>query len=157
MHEKLAMEFHEHKLMHLKEAAAVPMFFSNQHQFRTDELGDLLTGIIATQQPLEVIPDDDHLDSSDGRPFQSSFAARREDCVTTPGWRTKRKRLSMHEKLPMEFHERKLMYLKEEHDMTMQILHVELAMKEEERNRKQQQYQCSSQTSTSSGSRYFYL
>lgn len=32
----------------------------------TDELGDLLTGIIESQQPLEGIPDDDHLDSSLG-------------------------------------------------------------------------------------------
>ncbi|CAB1325701.1 unnamed protein product [Coregonus sp. 'balchen'] len=96
----------------------------------TDELGDLLTGIIDSQQPLEGIPDDDHLDSLDGGPFQFSFeaddhhslegiredegqpatsaAARRKDCVTNPGWRTKTKRLSMHEKLAMEFHVRKL-------------------------------------------------
>ncbi|KAK6308726.1 hypothetical protein J4Q44_G00201890 [Coregonus suidteri] len=116
---------------------------------------------------------------SDGGPFQSSFeaddhhclvgirqdegqpttsaAARREDWVTNPGRRTKTKRLSMCDKLAMEFNERKLMYLKEEHDMKMQIINVELAMKEEERNRKQQQYQCSSRTSTSSGSRYFHL
>ncbi|CAB1343172.1 unnamed protein product [Coregonus sp. 'balchen'] len=109
-----------------------------------DELGDFLTGIIDSQQPLEGIPDDDNLDSSDGGPFQSSFgrthsfnmchprlqgiSARREDCVTNQGRRTKTKRLSMHEKLAMEFHERKLMYLKEEHVMKMQILHVELAM-----------------------------
>ncbi|KAK2905496.1 hypothetical protein Q8A67_007295 [Cirrhinus molitorella] len=32
---------------------------------KTDELSDLLTGIIQHQQPLEVIPDDDHLNSSD--------------------------------------------------------------------------------------------
>ncbi|KAA0722993.1 hypothetical protein E1301_Tti023402 [Triplophysa tibetana] len=31
----------------------------------TEELGDLLAGIIENQQPLEGIPDDDHLDSSD--------------------------------------------------------------------------------------------
>ncbi|CDQ70718.1 unnamed protein product [Oncorhynchus mykiss] len=49
-----------------------------------------------------------------------------------------RQKLSMHEKLTMEFNERKLMYLKEEHDMKMHILHVELSMKEEERNMKQQ-------------------
>ncbi|CAB1340204.1 unnamed protein product [Coregonus sp. 'balchen'] len=82
----------------------------------TDELGDLLTGIIDSQQPLEGIPDDDLLDCSDGGLFQSSFgitqyegqpatstAARREDCVTNQGWRTKTKRLSMHEKLPWYF------------------------------------------------------
>lgn len=39
----------------------------------TDDLGHLLTSIIDSQQPLEGIPDDDHLDSSDGAPFQSSF------------------------------------------------------------------------------------
>ncbi|CAB1326022.1 unnamed protein product [Coregonus sp. 'balchen'] len=37
--------------------------------------------------------------------------------VTNPGRRTKTKRLSMHEKLAMEIHECKLMYLTEEHDM----------------------------------------
>lgn len=37
----------------------------------------------------------------------------------------------MHEKLAMEFHEHKLKYLKDEHEMKMKILHVELAMKEE--------------------------
>ncbi|CAB1311880.1 unnamed protein product [Coregonus sp. 'balchen'] len=84
-------------------------------------------------------------------------AARRKDCVTNPGRRTKTNRLSMHEELAMEFHERKLMYLKEDHDVKMQIINVELAMKEEERNMKQQQYQCSSQISTSLGSRYFHL
>ena len=31
----------------------------------TDQLDDLLTGIMENQQPLENIPDDDHLDSSD--------------------------------------------------------------------------------------------
>ncbi|KAJ8399589.1 hypothetical protein AAFF_G00410000 [Aldrovandia affinis] len=31
----------------------------------TDDLGDLLTGIIKSQQPLEGIPDDDHLDSAE--------------------------------------------------------------------------------------------
>ena len=30
---------------------------------KTDELADLLTGIIEDQQPLDSIPDDDHLDS----------------------------------------------------------------------------------------------
>ncbi|KAJ8406669.1 hypothetical protein AAFF_G00295850 [Aldrovandia affinis] len=30
-----------------------------------DELGDLLTGIIESQQPLEGIPDYDHLDSAE--------------------------------------------------------------------------------------------
>ena len=30
---------------------------------KTDELADLLTGIIEDQQPLDGIPDDDHLDS----------------------------------------------------------------------------------------------
>lgn len=78
-------------------------------------------------------------------------AARREDCVTNPGQRTKTKRLSMHEKLAMEFHERRLMHLKEGHNMKIHILPVELAIKEEG-NMKQHQYQCSSQTSTSLGS-----
>ncbi|CAB1344783.1 unnamed protein product, partial [Coregonus sp. 'balchen'] len=123
---------------------------------------------------LEGIPDDNHLDSSDkcleaddhhslegirqdeGQPATSA-AARREDCVTNPGWRTKTKRLSMQEKLAMEFPEHKLMYLKKEHDMKTRILHVELAMKKEERNRKHQQYKCFSRNSTSLGSRYFHL
>ncbi|CDQ94704.1 unnamed protein product [Oncorhynchus mykiss] len=39
----------------------------------TNELGDLMTVIIDSQQPLEGISDDDHLDSSDWGPFQSSF------------------------------------------------------------------------------------
>ncbi|CAB1337869.1 unnamed protein product, partial [Coregonus sp. 'balchen'] len=71
----------------------------------------------------------------------TSAATRREDYVTNPGRKTKTNRLSMHEKLAMEFNERKLVYLKEDHAMKMQILHVELAMKEEERNMMQQQYQ----------------
>ncbi|CAB1323588.1 unnamed protein product [Coregonus sp. 'balchen'] len=104
---------------------------------------------------------DDHhslegIRQEEGQPATSA-AAKREDCITKPGQRIKTKMLSIHEKLDMEFHERKLMYLKEEHDLKMQILHVELAMKEEERNMKQQQYQCSSRSSTSSGSRYFHL
>ncbi|CAB1313593.1 unnamed protein product [Coregonus sp. 'balchen'] len=117
----------------------------------TDELGDLLTGFIDSQQPLEGIPDDDHLDSSDWGPFQSSFGQPVSKSLTQAGGQ--RQRLSMHEKLAMAFHECKLMYLKKEHDMKMQILYVELAMEEEEeRNMKQQPYQCSSRTSTSSGS-----
>ena len=100
------------------------------------------------QQCNHFLEADDHhsleeIMQDEGQPTTSA-AARREDCVR------------MHEKLTMEFHEHKLMYLKEEHDMKMQILHVVLVMKEE-RNRKQQQYQCSSQTSTSSESRYFHL
>ncbi|KAK7116899.1 hypothetical protein R3I94_023272 [Phoxinus phoxinus] len=35
------------------------------HKDKTDELSDLLSGIIQHQQPLDGIPDDDHLDSSD--------------------------------------------------------------------------------------------
>lgn len=139
-----------------------------------------MTLIIDSQQPLEGIPDDDdddHLDSSDGAPFQSSFddhqslevlrqdesqpttaaAAWREDGVTNSGQMRRTKRLTMHEKLAMEFHEHKLKYLKDEHEIKMKILHVELAMKEEERNMKQQQYQCSTETSTSSGSRHLNL
>ncbi|KAK7175679.1 hypothetical protein R3I93_000059 [Phoxinus phoxinus] len=93
----------------------------------TDDLGDLLTSIIDSQQPLEGIPDDDHLDSSDGAPFQSSFddhqslealrqdksqpttaaAAWREDGVTNSGQMRRTKRLTMHEKLATEFHEHK--------------------------------------------------
>jgi len=34
-------------------------------QIKTDVLDELLTGILENQQPLENIPDDDHLDSSD--------------------------------------------------------------------------------------------
>ncbi|KAK5618548.1 hypothetical protein CRENBAI_016470 [Crenichthys baileyi] len=32
---------------------------------QTDELGELLTGMIESQKPLKGIPDDDHLDSSE--------------------------------------------------------------------------------------------
>ncbi|CAB1312195.1 unnamed protein product, partial [Coregonus sp. 'balchen'] len=104
----------------------------------TDELGDLLTGIIDSQQPLDGIPDDDHLDSSDGGPFQSSFGrAHSVNMVKVsllhlqqPGGKIvsltqaggQRQRLSMHEKLAMEFHERKLMYLKEEHEFKSFLL-----------------------------------
>ncbi|CAB1332578.1 unnamed protein product, partial [Coregonus sp. 'balchen'] len=87
----------------------------------TDELGDLLTGIIDSQHPLEEADDHHSLDGirqDEGQPTTSA-AARREDCVTKPGRRTKTKRLCMHEKLAMEFHEHKLMYLKEEPDMKM--------------------------------------
>jgi hypothetical protein len=57
----------------------------------------------------------------------------------------------MHEKLTMEFNELKLIYLKEEHVMKMQICYVELVPREEERNMKQHQYQCQG-TSGSTGS-----
>ena len=39
------------------------------------------------------------------------------------------KKITMHEKLAREFHERKIEYLKEEHEMKMRILEVELDMK----------------------------
>ncbi|CAB1332257.1 unnamed protein product [Coregonus sp. 'balchen'] len=80
------------------------------------------------------VADDHHclvgIRQDEGQPTTSA-AARREDWVTNLGRRTKTKRLSMCDKLAMEFNERKLMYLKEEHDMKMQIIYVELAMKEE--------------------------
>lgn len=43
------------------------------------------------------------------------------------------KRVTIHEKLAIEFHEHKLKYLKEEHEMKMKILQVELEMKMKER------------------------
>ena len=55
----------------------------------------------------------------------------REDAATT--FQQRPKRMSMHEKLALEFHEQKMKYLKEEHDMKMRILQVELDMKLEER------------------------
>ncbi|CAB1352198.1 unnamed protein product, partial [Coregonus sp. 'balchen'] len=55
--------------IYLKKTNAV----AHRERFKTDELVDLLTGIIDSQQPLEGISDDDHFDSSDGGPFQSSF------------------------------------------------------------------------------------
>ncbi|KAJ7992472.1 hypothetical protein DPEC_G00278900 [Dallia pectoralis] len=146
----------------------------------SDDLGDLLTAIIIcnhhSQRPLECIPGDDHVDSSNRAPFQSSFddhqssetlsrdegrsttsaVGTREDGITIPGQRTRTKRLTIHEKLAMEFHEHKIKYLKDEHEMKMRILNAELAMKEV-RKIKQQQYQCATETSTSSGSQYFEL
>ncbi|KAK2868836.1 hypothetical protein Q7C36_000707 [Tachysurus vachellii] len=120
-------------------------------------MGDLLIALIDSQQPLEGIPDDDHMDSSDGAPVQSSFddhvslegpregtcqpttseAARREDGVANLG--RKPKRQTIQEKLTMDYHEHKLKYLKEEHEIKMKIFNIELALKEEERNMKQQQ------------------
>lgn len=44
------------------------------------------------------------------------------------------KRLSIHERLAIEFHEHKLKYLREEHEMKMKILQVELEMKIKERD-----------------------
>ncbi|CAL8249941.1 unnamed protein product [Arctogadus glacialis] len=103
------------------------------------------------QQPLDGIPDDDHLDSgheelstneeiirtlveepvhSDCAPSTSGMASRRKDAATT--FQQRPKRMSMHEKLAFEFHEQKMKYLKEEHDMKMRILQVELDMKLEE-------------------------
>ncbi|XP_045929983.1 myb/SANT-like DNA-binding domain-containing protein 3 [Micropterus dolomieu] len=123
----------------------------------TDDLGDLLTSIIDNQQPLE----DDHqslevLRQDESQPTTAA-AAWREDGVTNSGQMRRTKRLTMYEKLSMEFHEHKVKYLKDEHEIKMKILHVDLAMKEEERNMKQQQCQCSTETSTSSGSRYLNL
>ncbi|KAJ8270582.1 hypothetical protein GJAV_G00116750 [Gymnothorax javanicus] len=71
---------------------------------QTDELADLLTGIIEDQQPLDGIPDDDHLDSgheelntneeiiltlveepvhSDCAPSTSGMESQRKDAATT--------------------------------------------------------------------------
>lgn len=61
--------------------------------------------------------------------------------VSNPGSRSRGKRMTIHEKLAIEFHERKLQYLKEEHEVKMKILHLELSMKE--RDMKQQQCQLS--------------
>ncbi|CAL8331129.1 unnamed protein product [Arctogadus glacialis] len=84
---------------------------------KTDELADLLTGIMEDQQPLDGIPDDDHLDSgheevstneeiirtlveepvhSDCAPSTSGMASRRKDAATT--FQQRPKRMSMHEK-----------------------------------------------------------
>ncbi|KAF4087740.1 hypothetical protein AMELA_G00074130 [Ameiurus melas] len=82
----------------------------------TDDLGDLLTVLINTQQPLESILDDDHLDSSDGAPVQSSF--RRQNSfmyhshTSELGWpetvcRSGGNMVTIHEKLDMELHVRK--------------------------------------------------
>ncbi|KAI2649356.1 Myb/SANT-like DNA-binding domain-containing protein 3 [Labeo rohita] len=136
----------------------------------TEELGDLLAGIIESQQPLEGIPDDDHLDSSDDliltqdlggaensqdaqmNPAAASTNMQQQHpvscssisqhpAVSNPGSRSRGKRMTIHEKLAIEFHERKLQYLKEEHEVKMKILHLELSMKE--RDMKQQQCQLS--------------
>ena len=58
-----------------------------------------------------------------------------------PGSTARVKRLTFHEKLALEFHERKMQYLKEEHELKMRILQVELSVKEMERDMKQQQLQ----------------
>ncbi|XP_059411376.1 uncharacterized protein LOC132144827 [Carassius carassius] len=135
----------------------------------TEELGDLLAGIIESLQPLEGIQDDDHLDSSDdliltqdlggaenSQDAQMNPAAAstnmqqhpvscssisQHPAVSNPGSRSRGKRMTIHEKLAIEFHERKLQYLKEEHEVKMKILHLELSMKE--RDMKQQQCQLS--------------
>ncbi|XP_051958198.1 uncharacterized protein LOC127626457 [Xyrauchen texanus] len=135
----------------------------------TEELGDLLAGITESQQPLEGIPDDDHLDSSDdliltqdlrgtgnSQDAQMNPAAAstnmqqhpvscssisQHPAVSNPGSRSRGKRMTIHEKLAIEFHERKLQYLKEEHEVKMKILHLDLSMKE--RDMKQQQCQLS--------------
>ncbi|KAJ8403468.1 hypothetical protein AAFF_G00352400 [Aldrovandia affinis] len=93
-----------------------------------DEFGDLLTGIIESQQPLEGIPDDDHLgsaeeddliltqileglgESQEDQPKTSPAAASSQQqptaaSVSYPGSRTRGKRLTIHEKLAIEFHE----------------------------------------------------
>ncbi|KAK9974061.1 hypothetical protein ABG768_022170, partial [Culter alburnus] len=44
-----------------------------------------------------------------------------------------KKRLTVHERLAIDFHEHKFKYLKEEHEMKMKILQVELEMKMKER------------------------
>ncbi|MBN3289414.1 MSD3 protein, partial [Polypterus senegalus] len=123
----------------------------------TEELGDLLAGIIESQQPLEGIPDDDHLDSSGNsqeaqmNPSAASTnmqqhpvscgSISQHPAVSNPGSRSRGKRMTIHEKLAIEFHECKLKYLKEEHEVKMKILHLELSMKE--REMKQQQCQLS--------------
>ncbi|KAA0722971.1 hypothetical protein E1301_Tti015643 [Triplophysa tibetana] len=123
----------------------------------TEELGDLLAGIIESQQPLEGIPDDDHLDSSgNSQDAQMNPAAAStnmqqhpvscssispDPAVSNPGSRSRGKTMTIHEKLSIEFHESRLQYLKEEHEVKMKILHLELSMKE--RDMKQQQCQLS--------------
>ncbi|KAJ8007918.1 hypothetical protein DPEC_G00099170 [Dallia pectoralis] len=64
----------------------------------------------------------------------TAAAAWRKDAVTKSAQMRRTQRMTMHEKLAIEFHEHKLKYLKDEHEMKMKILHVELAIKEEERN-----------------------
>lgn len=68
---------------------------------------------------------------SDFAPSTSGMASQRKDDATT--FQQRPKRMSMHEKLVLEFHEQKMKYLKEEHDLKMKILQVELEMKLEER------------------------
>uniref|UniRef100_A0A3B4ZP87 Regulatory protein zeste n=1 Tax=Stegastes partitus TaxID=144197 RepID=A0A3B4ZP87_9TELE len=121
----------------------------------TDDFGDLLTGMIESQQLLEGIPDDDHLDSSGGETLQYSFILEEPEqrgeyqpstpvaaaaTISNPGSGPRGKRLTIHEKLAIEFHECKLQYLKEEHELKMKILHVELSNKKVERAMKQQQF-----------------
>lgn len=72
----------------------------------------------------------------EGQPATSA-ADRKKDCVTNLGRSTKTNKLTMHEKLTMEFCERKPTYLKEDHDVKLQIINVELAMKKEETNMNQ--------------------
>ncbi|KAA0718471.1 hypothetical protein E1301_Tti015447 [Triplophysa tibetana] len=99
----------------------------------TEELGDLLAGINESQQPLEGIPDDDHLDSLDdliltqdlggagnSQDAQMNRAAASTNmqqhpvscssnsphpAVSNPGSRSRGKRMTLHEKLAIEFHE----------------------------------------------------
>ncbi|XP_031170293.1 myb/SANT-like DNA-binding domain-containing protein 3 [Sander lucioperca] len=91
----------------------------------TDQLDDLLTGIMENQQPLENIPDDDHLDSSDeGSHTHTTMGESQRDITealqgnlpsTSSETRVavsastghQNKRVTIHEKLAIEFHEHK--------------------------------------------------
>lgn len=61
--------------------------------------------------------------------------------ICNPGSTSRVKRLTIHEKLAVEFHERKMQYLKDEHELKMKILQVELSVKEMERDTIQRQQQ----------------
>ncbi|KAL1276360.1 hypothetical protein QQF64_035983 [Cirrhinus molitorella] len=95
---------------------------------KTDELSDLLSGIIQHQQPLEGIPDDDHLNSSDEElstneqsdlnrleepehsecvPSTSAPASLRKDVATT--FQNGASRMTIHENLAREFHEQRVL------------------------------------------------
>ena len=64
-------------------------------------------------------------------PFTSAMASQREDAATTSQQRPKR--MPLHERLTREFNVHKMKYLKEEHEMKMRILQLELDIKLEER------------------------
>ncbi|KAI2650242.1 Urea transporter 2 [Labeo rohita] len=107
-----------------------------------DVLDELLTGILENQQPLENIPDDDHLDSSDDgshapilregqnrtEELESSLPSTSSEARVAMSASTgnQKKRLTVYEKLANDFHEHKLKYLKEEHEMKIKMKEREM-------------------------------